>query len=118
MGLDWIAMYYIYIDDTDEWTTDGCYRGKGVAWDKNIENLEGYDVNDCYGDYDCIIGEQRQCMTSEQRENTINAIDKVMKMDKDDIILDGYDYEYDEWLDFMEGAKEFLIEHEHIFCWF
>ena len=116
MGLDWIAMYYIYIDDTDEWTTDGCYRGKGVAWDKNIENLEGYDVNDCYGDYDCIIGEQRQCMTSEQRENTINAIDKVMKMDKDDIILDGY--EYDEWLDFMEGAKEFLIEHEHIFCWF
>lgn len=113
MGLDWVAMEQV----GGEWRGVSMYRGKGVAYDKNIETLD-YD-NECYGieehTHKDISG--LPYMPRNVKWELYTIINALLKVPEDELELEGWD-SYEEWRDFMEGAKEFLKHHERIFCWY
>ena len=126
MGLDWIA--FELNEEGEEWNL-GTYRGKGVAYDKNLEDMKEV-TNACYGDTNNVReingddGEKTQrnhIMTREQKKIIEDALEELLDKDEADIDTDGE--EYQEWRDWMEGALEFLREidydeDKYIWCWF
>jgi len=53
----------------------------------------------------------------------ITEINKLIAKDEKDIILEWDDEErrqedYEDWLDFMQRAVEFLEDNERVFCWY
>ena len=108
MGLDWVAT--IELDDDEE--CKSYFRGKGVAYDKNIEALEEEVENDCYGEEDHYLSE-------DQIINITHGIQSCLDQDKETIDLEGWE-DYKEWSEFMNEALDFLQNEEHIkiFCWY
>jgi len=128
MGLDWIAFHLMA--DGEEFNI-GSYRGKGVAYDKNIEEQHGEVRNDCYGDPENVKtikdddGDditRDNIMTEEQRDNITAALEELLEADKDTIKHEEND-SYEEWREWMQGALDFLEgvdydEGQYIWCWF
>jgi len=125
MGLDWLAFQMIEGEEVQK----GYYRGKGVAYDKNLEDKT--DVcNACYGDPKNVRKikgddgeevEREYIMTEEQKQMIQDALEELLEEPQGDIDTDGE--EYQEWRDWMEGALNFLQdvdydEGEYIWCWF
>ena len=133
MGLDWIVYQYVNGDEVNvDW--DGYYRGKGVAYDKNIRKLDEIDTfkdvsNACYGDENNIRkikgddGEEEIrnfIMTPEQKKLVESAIQHVLDLPEEQIDTDEQPYE--QWRKWMEGALKFLkyVDYEkdyYIWCW-
>ncbi len=125
MGLDWMAFQMIEGEEVRK----GYYRGKGVAYDKNLEDKTDV-TNACYGDPKNVRkikdddGEEVErdyIMTEEQKQMIQVALEEILEEPQGDIDTDGQ--EYQEWRDWMEGALNFLQdvdydEGEYIWCWF
>ena len=134
MGLDWISYE---LNEEGEEFQKGYYRGKGVAYDKNIEELSNtgdFDnvENECYGDPKNVRkikeddGEELErdyIMTEEQKQLIESAIEFLLKEPEETIEwVESWD-SYQEWRDWMQGALDFLQdvdydEGEYIWCWF
>jgi hypothetical protein len=118
MGLDWFAFTEEVNQESwrSEYFQSGYYRGKGVSYDENICKYL-VNVDDCYGtsaDRKDICGHIR--MKTNQKWNIVRAIDTAFKLPEDEIVLE--DETYEEWREWMEGAREFLASNEFIFCWY
>lgn len=134
MGLDWIV--FQYVDGEELAVSDGYYRGKGVAYDKNIKKLDDNDTfknvcNSCFGDETNTRktkgddGEEETrnwIMTPEQKQLVESAIQHVLDLPKEQIHTDTDEERYEEWREWMEGALKFLksVDYDkdyYIWCW-
>ena len=117
MGLDWIGFNQM----DGEWEQTGYYRGKGIAYDKNIEEIGDLD-NDCYGiedhDHTDICG--CSYMPRNIKWYLYAEIVHLLEKPSEEILLNpDYPNEtYEVWREFMVGAKEFLETNDRVFCWY
>lgn len=128
MGLDWMSFE---LNEEGEEFQKGYYRGKGVAYDKNVEDKT--DVcNACYGDPKNVRkikgddGEEVErdyIMTEEQKQMIEDALEELLEESEETIEWVESWESYQQWRDWMEGALNFLRdvdydEGEYIWCWF
>lgn len=131
MGLDWVA--FSHDEESGKWIQTDSFRGKGVTYDKNIEGLSVEVMTNIYNDLDnlCYGIENHDhkdisglpYMPRNWKWLLITEIKKLIEKDEKDIILEWDDEErrqedYEDWLDFMQRAVEFLEDAERVFCWY
>jgi len=133
MGLDWMAFK---MEEDEEWGM-GQYRGKGVAYDPNIEELSKEErfkgvENQCYGKADNVRKFKEDgkeltrpnIMTAEQKQAIESALEYLLEQPEETINwTDAGNDSYQEWIEWMKGALEFLQgvdydDNEYIWCWF
>jgi len=115
MGLDWIA-FEPDEEEKGEWQQCGYFRGKGIAWDPNVEEV--MDTNECYGEEDAMKdkGLEGHYMTKDQRSNVIAALETVLKKPQEQIKLEDDDT-YEDWEAFVREGLAILVAHDVIWCW-
>jgi hypothetical protein len=118
MGLDWIA--FTYDEDLKKWTHCDMFRGKGVAYDKNIENLGNDLDNMCYGHQEHNHKDINELpyIPRNEKWKIITAIRQLCEKEESEIIVQWDDETYEDWLDFMQRAEQFLVDNEFVFCWY
>jgi len=122
MGLDWIGFQQtdgeVGSTDIDHYIQD-IYRGKGVAYDVNIEK-HFPDIGEmCYGSIASPLKDlcSCDCIPTEQKQQIIDAIRSCMEMPEGEIDFSDSNESREEWNEWMEGAISFLEENEYVFCW-
>jgi len=123
MGLDWVA--FTHDEESGKWVKTDGFRGKGVSYDANIGRLDEEIANICYGiqEHDHKDISELPYMPRNCKWLLIAEINKLIAKDEKDIILEWDDEErrqedYEDWLDFMQRAVEFLEDNERVFCWY
>ena len=128
MGLDWIAFEE---NENGKWDGVGVFRGKGVAYDVNIEeakplmvipcvNWEKDADEICYGDRDHKHKDINDLpyMPRNEKWCLIKLIWELLEKPENEIALECDDDTYEEWREFMEEASFFLMTNERVFCWY
>jgi len=122
MGLDWIGYQQtdgeVGSTNPDDYIQD-MYRGKGVAWDVNIEKHFPEIANMCYGSIKSLLPEMCSCdcIPPEEKKQIIDAIRSCIELPEGEIDFSDSNESREEWNEWMEGAISFLEENEYVFCW-
>jgi hypothetical protein len=121
MGLDWLA----FTEEDGVWRPAGSFRGKGVAYDKNIEETDDI-AEKCYGDGESHWAIGLPYIPENWKLEIIAEIESILEAEKEGIALmieaevggEPTEEDYAEWRSFMEEARDFLKKHKMIFCWY